>query len=355
MGNILKLIGFGLAIVGIGLSLALPWWHSDLLGLGTLDISLRKAEVCGGGSCTAAPTGGMFGIIAMMTLAYGVVAMILIALGGFVPALNGDATRPMAVIGGVVFLMFAGFSYGALDPPDALVMGINLQTTWAFKAGILGGTLATVAPLFGLLEPKRELEPYRVPEPRPDRPGRISSLPPLGAPTPVHAMPDRARTPSRSPLAPIAIDLDTPLTPPPPAAPASSSGLRFAIASAEIREDALIATAEDGSSRRVSWTELGGALARELGAPHQTVLVDLVPGGAPPLRFVATSRLEFSTGHGRDGADPRDGLRRLLAFARAMHPEIELEAATTDFLYKRAELPAWSAEDLDRYDARYGG
>jgi hypothetical protein len=348
MGNILKLIGFGLAIVGIGLSLALPWWHSDLFGQGTIDITLRKAEICAtGGDCHSVPAGGMYGIIAMMTMAYGAVALIMITLGGFVPALAGDSTRPMAVIGGIVYLMLAGFTYGSLDLPDEVMMGLDLHTTWAFKVGIVGAALAMCAPLFGYLEPKRKPEAYRPPEPRPDRPGRISSLPPIGEPGP---LPERTRAPSRAPLAPIAIDLEGPATPEPAAA--TRSALRFAIASADVREDVLVAVGEDGARRQISWNELGGALARELVAPHLTLLVDLVPAGTAPLRFVNTTTLTFSSG-GKDRGDPRDGLRRLLAFARAMHPEIELEAATTDFLYKRSDLPVWTSDDLDRYDARY--
>jgi len=127
--------------------------------------------------------------------------------------------------------------------------------------------------------------------------------------------------------------------------------IRFVIASAEVREDALVAISEDGRSRQVRWSQLGGAIARELEGSPKVLLVDLVPGNTTPLRFLATSRLTFASG--KEVGDARDGLRRLLAFARAMHPEIELEAATTDFLYKRTDLPTWSLDDLDRYDARY--
>lgn len=346
MGNILKLIGFGLAIVGIGVSLLLPWWHTDLMGAGSLDISLRTAELCSGGSCTSAPTGGMYGIVAMMTLVYGVIAVAMIALGGFLPALRGDDTRPMAAIGGVVYLVLVGLTYGALSLPDELAMLFDIHTTVWFKAGIAGAALAMFAPMLGWLEPKAKPAPYR---PADARPGRTSSLPPVA---------DRPRTPSRAPLAPIAIELDGAMDTPAPApapgvAPSvlPTARLRFAIASADIKEESVTALLADGSSRMVRWSELGGALARELGAPHATLLVDLVPSGAPPLRFHLGSRLTFSSGN-KDG-DPRDALRRLLAFARAMHPEIELEAATTDFLYKRTDLPTWSADELERYDARY--
>ncbi len=68
------------------------------------------------------------------------------------------------------------------------------------------------------------------------------------------------------------------------------------------------------------------------------------------MRFVTSTRIELS---GAEAGAGRDVLRRLLAFARAMHPALELEERTADFLYKRSELPAWSRTDLDAYDDRY--
>ena len=118
MGNILKLIGFGLAIVGIGLALWLPWWHSDMMGYGTFDLSLHSAEWCPTvGQCVTAKPGGFFSIMAIMTLCYSVVALIMITMGGFVPTLSAMPSRPMAAIGGVVYLVMAGLTYGTFDPP----------------------------------------------------------------------------------------------------------------------------------------------------------------------------------------------------------------------------------------------
>lgn len=351
MGNILKLVGFGLAIVGIGLALWLPWWHSDMLGYGSFDVSLHAAEYCvTGGECVSMKPGGMFGILAIMTLCYSVVALIMIAMGGFVPTLSNLPSRPMAGIGGVIYLMMAGLTYGTMDPPESISTMLQIETTFWFKAGIAGGTLAVISPFLGLIDKKPEVAPprlYKVPDVK-----DLQESPPAASEEPA---PPRPRSPSRAPMEPIAIDLDAAPESPawaPAAEPvAPAPKLRFAIATAEVREDALVAISEDGRSRQLKWSQIGGAIARMLDDPNRTLLVDLVPPGTAPLRFLPSSQLTFASG--KDIGDQREALRRLLAFARAMHPDLELEAATTDFLYKRTDLPTWSIDDLDRYDARY--
>jgi hypothetical protein len=133
-------------------------------------------------------------------------------------------------------------------------------------------------------------------------------------------------------------------------APAAPAPVPRALASAQVRDDALIAVDADGGRRQIRWEDLGGAIARELSG-EASLLVDLVPRGAAPLRFVADTRITLAAGD--PAADPRERLRRLIVLARTMNPGIELEAATATFVDGGEPPPAWTRDDLARYDARY--
>ncbi len=417
MGDPKRLVAFVLAIVGIVASLLLPWWQIGVSGV-SLEISLRDAEVCFMGTCQAMKTSGAYGIVAVITFAYGWIAVLGIVFGGLLPTLSGERTKPSAPVAGLLYLMLAGLTYGTLDIPPEVERVLDVEMAWAFWAGIAGATIALFSPLLGprerslgdgrpvlykapqvVADPGLPARPHATasaeavtsssPRPRPastspvvesataPRPASASTAPPIITPS------------GRAPMAPIDLDappedpdapflapanefvpptprvgseadarvVDVPLLPPRPArvTASPSGGVRFAIARAELREDALVVQDEEGHERVVPWTELGGALARELTGPPfaaDALLVDLVPRRGAPLRFVATTSLVFAAA-AAGGASPRDDLRRVLAFARAMHPGLEIEEATADFLYKRDPLPAWSADDLDRYDARY--
>jgi hypothetical protein len=131
-------------------------------------------------------------------------------------------------------------------------------------------------------------------------------------------------------------------------------GLRFALASAELRDQVVVARTSDGKTREVPWKDLGGALARELrDAPPfpDTMFVDLVPRAGLPLRFALGTTVTF--GGGEVGAGARADLRRVLAAARRLAPQAEIEAATAAFADRGGELPVWSLRDLAQYDARY--
>lgn len=355
MGDWKRTIGFAVAIVAIGLSLFMPWWQIGEGGT-SMSIKLREIEVCHLGACQEYDTGGAYGMVSVATFFYGIAAVLALIVGGLLPALANEPTKPMALAVSTLFLGFAGFTMMTL--PDYVVdmMGAR-KTVWYWCA--IGGPLAAiVAPIASMISSGRvgEGKPKLYRPPDVDELKRLTGDAPAPARTRPASIPmvNFAPVPGMAPIqprpAPAAIAVDDLL--PPPAAPVT---IDFALVGGEVREDALIGIAGDGRRREVRWAEIGGAIARELRdePPFEaTLLVDLVPPGALPLRFVAATRLDFAAGDS-GATDPRDQLRRLLAFARAMNPEIQLEGATADFIYKKAELPSWSLRDLAQYDARY--
>ncbi|MCB9564708.1 MAG: hypothetical protein H6708_30345 [Kofleriaceae bacterium] len=138
-------------------------------------------------------------------------------------------------------------------------------------------------------------------------------------------------------------------------ADAPASGVRFAAARAELGEASLVVVSEAGERRELAWADLAAALARDLtGAPFApgTTMVDLLPRQGAPVRLLTSTRLQIP-GTAPPGT-PLDDLRRALALCRAMQPDLQLEDATADFVYRREALPPWTAADLASYDRRYG-
>jgi hypothetical protein len=400
MGDLKRLVALVVAIVGIGLSLLLPWWHLGAAD-GHLDISLRGAEMCAYGTCQEVKVRGAFSIVAIMTLAYGSVALLGLVFKGLLPALAGERLGPAPPIAGMLYLVLSGLTYGTmdLDPEVLALLGIDVEVTWAFWAGIVGASVALASPLLGLFDRSHGIGAGSAPY-KPIVISKPASTPaPTLSPTPAAASSAEVAPPARrAPLPPIDLDggpgeagqgahvaaevpadgpavgpADGPIDLPPvddevrvvdvpPLPPRSarvtrapSGGVRFAVASAELAAAALRARGEDGVERALPWTDLAAAIARDLRGPpfpDDALMVDLIPRRGAPLRFLITSRLTFAE-VAPAGASARDDLRRLLAFARAMHPDLEVEAATADFLYRRTPPPAWTAEELERYDARY--
>jgi hypothetical protein len=392
MGALKYLVVLAVAIGGMLASLILPWWHMEAGGA-TMDITLRSAELCRDGTCTSFKPGGMHGMLGVMTMAYGGLAVIWLVLKGVAPTLSGDKPKAGVVVSGMVYLMLVGLMYGTIEVPEQLQAYIKLELTWSFWAGVIGACAAIVAPMLGAFEPsplEGKAVLYKPPVIKRDEglaahpPAAAAAVPaaPVAPPAPrPHMAPIDLDEPAGKPeprpeiadaVSAFAPDLDlssragseaehqvvdVPLLPPRPArvTASPSGGVRFALATAEVREDALLVQGEDGRGRQLAWNELGGALARELrGAPFpvDALLVDLVPRRGAPLRFLITTKLTF-TAAGSGAVGPRDDLRRLLAFARAMHPGLEIEGATADFMTRREPLPTWTADDLERYDARY--
>lgn len=382
MGDWRRLVIFGLACAGILASLLLPWWVADA-GAIRLEITLRNLSVCALDDCRSVEAGGAYGVVGVVAFAYGWLALIGLILGAVLPALSGQPTRGMAQGAAIVYLVFAGMAYATLDIPDALATAIDLHTHWPLWAGLGGATLALGGPAtLAVLERRAHLalvpsasiasplaRPARTTEP-PTRPARTTEPPARPARTtepparPARTSEPPARTtrttepPARAARTTGPLPADLPLMEPvplPPHATATHSGVRFAIAIAEARDDGVLAVAEDGATRQLRWEQVGGVLARELrgAAPlEQALLVDLVQPGEHPVRFLTTTRLSFA-GAGDDDADPRAALHRLLKLVRTMNLHAELEPATGAFLERGAPLPAWTPADLDRYDARY--
>jgi hypothetical protein len=351
MGDWKRTVGFAVAIACIGLSLFLPWWQigDDSTGM---SIKLREVEVCFQGTCEDVETGGMYGVISLATFVYGLVAIIVLILGGLLPALGHEPTRPSALLGATIYLGLAGFTIASI--PDELLIMLGARKTIWYWCAIVGPLAAIAAPIAAMIGRERAGQGKPILYRPPDLAELKRDV--EGAPAPAAAAPaaPRAKAPSMpvvhfapvpgmAPTQPSArrapIELEDEPAPPP---------VPFALAAAEVREHAVIGIDADGRRRELRWTELGGALAREL---DDTLLIDLVPAGAPPLRFVAATRLEFEAGGGSTVA--RDQLRRLLGVARAMNPELQLEAATAGFLDQKAPLPTWSLAELARYDERY--
>ena len=371
MGDWRRLVIFGLACAGILASLLLPWWVADA-GVIRLEITLRKVSVCALDDCRSADAGGAYGVVGVVAFASGWLALLGLILGGVLPALAGQPTRGMAQGAAILYLVFAGMAYATLDVPDALAAAIDLHTHWPLWAGLGGATLALAGPATLAVLDRRALlatvPSARVASPttraggagEQPRAGGAGEQPPRAArTTQPPGRPARTTQPPGRPArttGPLPADL--PLLEPvplPPHAVATHSGVRFAIAIAEAREDGVLAVAEDGAARQVRWEKVGGVLARELrgAAPlEQALLVDLVQPGEHPVRFLTTTRLSFA-GAVDDDADPRAALHRLLKLVRTMNLRAELEPATAAFLERGAPLPAWTPADLDRYDARY--
>jgi hypothetical protein len=369
-----RVLIFGLACAGILASLLLPWWVAND-AMFRIEITLRKVSACTLGECRSVEAGGAYGVVGVVAFAYGWLALIGLGLGGVLPALAGQPTRGFAYGAAIVYLLFAGLAYATLDLPE--VLAVVLHTHWPLWAGLGGATLALVGPMalaaidrqaaIGAAPAAARVPAARArttePPPRaarttepPPRAGRATEPPRAGRTT---EPPRAGRTtepprPARTTAPPLPADL--PLLEPvplPPPAPRSHSGLRFAVAIGEARDDGLLAVDEDGVTRQLRWDKIGGVLARELRGPaplEQALLVDLVPAGEPPLRFVTTTRLSFL---GADVPDVRVALRRLITLARTMNPRVEIEPATAAFVDHAAPLPAWTVADLDRYDARY--
>lgn len=361
----------------IGLSQFLPWWQ---IGDGStgMAIALREIEVCYAGRCEDVDTAGMYGMVSTATFVYGIAAIIALIFGGLMPALTSQPTRPAALFVSTMFLGFVGFTIGTMPDEVIELMGAK-RTTWYWCA--IGGPIAAlVAPIASMIAAQRAGEGRRTLY----RPPELAELDRAEAPIPASlAPPAERRKPPSMPMVSFApvpgvaptqpkaarapIELDPEPAPPPAPAPAPErarrvsgehgvqiGAVRFALAAAEVGDDLVIGIGSDGRRRELRWAELGGALARDLSdAPpfEDTPLVDLVPAGALPLRFVASTRVEFALGGA--SPDPRDRLRRLLALARAMNPELQLEAATAAFVDQKTALPTWSLRDLAQYDARY--
>lgn len=333
MGDWKRTILFALAIVGLAASLLMPWWRAEFIG-SSIEVTLREIEVCSQGICATVKAPGSYGIVGMMAFVYGWIAVLALILGGLVPSLTGENTKARAYAAAILYPGVAGMAYITLDFPPELARLINLQSTWWFWIGLGSSALVLASPMLRLLEPRRAPPPPLYKLPIADGLPEARALPARRAPVNAISLPGQE---------------------PPVAAPTlvERSGLRFALSTSEAHAAALLTVGEDGRIRELPWSRIGGALARELTVQPRlddALLVDLIPRGEPPLRFLATTRIQFP---GAEPAVGRDAMRRLLAYARAMNPELQVETSTADFLYKRTELPAWSPTELADYDSRY--
>jgi hypothetical protein len=349
MGDWKRLAGFGVATVCVVASLFLPWWSNALPYGGSIEVTLRHIEVCMAGTCETGDAGGAYGIISTMTFAWGCCVAVMMISGGVLPALSGEATKARAVIASVIYLGLVPLTSASM--PEYAEMLVGGKTIW-FWCGVFGPIIGLSTPFFASLGkgklgegrtyiPVKRVEPISNPTPTPPPPSDV-------------APPSRTRAPSRAPRS-ISLQPDDVLDVSAASAaqqpPPRRGDVRFAVSSAELREDALVAVA-DGRRREIPWSSLGAMLARELrGGAEPVLMVDLIAPGGPPVRLLGTTELQI--GGAAASSDGGDRLRRALAFARAMNPQIELEGATADFLYKKEALPSWDADELARYDARY--
>jgi hypothetical protein len=128
MGDWKRTVGFAAAIVAIALSLFLPWWQIGGGG-NSIAIGLREVELCTAGDCTELEPGGMFGIMSTATFFYGIAAVIVLFLGGLLPSLSSEPTRPSALGAAVFYLGFAGFTMWSL-PEEITVFMAPVKTPW---------------------------------------------------------------------------------------------------------------------------------------------------------------------------------------------------------------------------------
>ena len=341
MGDWKRTVGFAVAIVAIGVSLLLPWWQIGEDG-SSISIGLREIELCMMNQCTELEPGGAYGVISTFTFFYGIAALFGLIFGGLLPALADQPTRGGAVAGAIAYILFAGMTIWTL--PEEITTLMVAERTFGYWCA-LGGPIAAIA---GMIASSVSRSGAGQGKPILYRPPGVDELKKMtgGAPAPAPA-PAPART--KPPSMPSVHFAPVPGVPPAPTVPR-------ALASVEIHDDMVIGVDRDGRRREVRWDEIGAALARELrdDPPFvDTVMVDLIPAGAPPLRVVAATRITIATG-APASPDPRERLRRLLVFARAMNPTIELEGATEELVATEAALPDWSLDDLARYDVRYG-
>jgi hypothetical protein len=385
MGHIRRLVGYSLAVLGIGLSLFLPWWEGGG-DLGDLTVTLLKVKLCMKGSgCASVDAGGAYGIIAAATAAYGGVACVALILGGILPALGGSTPKVWPPFASIVYLFWVMIASASLNPPDEVQAMFPLHHTLWFYCGVAGAIIGLLTPIVAAFGAPKNV-PF-VPMTLPPKPGAHKPEPETG-PNPYPGGPFKPLPVVRR--GPEAIDLDLPpvaitispepvasaldLLPPPEtievpeeiAVSASEivmppeeevsprGGLRFALVTANVREGGVEVRGADGRARSVPWSDVAGALARELrDAPPfpDSMFVDLVMREGPPLRLTLATAITFAAGEPPAGV--RDALRRVIALARAKCEHLELEPATADFVTRREPLPVWTLRELAAYDARY--
>ena len=339
---VLTLAGLGIAGLVLGLWV-LDWWSLERPA-GTLRADLRRIEACDGARCVAGVTGG---VIATAVLAGGTLLAILTAVLAALHLTGAQlAPRLVRVQIGLATLVLGATVVVIGAMPDGVG---GAGTTWGAWATVVG-VVASVALGFGLargedpLGEGRRFQPIKVDVPR--APPATSTPPPIKEVVHVDAPAARRRS-------------TRPIYTSPPGFDAGRQALRFVVAEATISDSGLAGTLEDHHPFDLPWSVFVRAAARQLppGPPFdRTIVVDLITAGGSPLRFLASTRVNYAALPGGAAPASRENLRKLIAHAMNRHAGCVVEPDSAEFFSGAREPPVCaSLKQFVTYDEQFTG
>jgi hypothetical protein len=382
----LAAIGVVALVLGVWV---LDWWVLRLPG-GELHATLRTIEACSGARCSTAANSAILPLLMLVGgTALAVVTLALAVLGatGSTPGsilvklqvglclyAAGNAATLLAItpgglggadfaLGGWVTLAASVVSVAAgiaiLRGDDPLGEGAQYTPVRVdvspevvdANVRMMGATIPPSAVAQRMAS--ASMLPFK---------DRVTAPPPLGAPAPGTTVPPwqpaiREHVHTEAPP-PRRRSTRAPHTAP-PSFDAARMALRFVVAEAAIGDDGLTATLEDHRKVELPWKAFTRAAARLLPPDppfSRLVVVDLCTVGGQPLRFLPSTRVNYTALP--DGAAPnsRENLRRLVALVKTRQATFGVEHDSAAFFAGGREPPACATlRQFVAYDEQYTG
>lgn len=354
MGEWRRLSAYGVALAGLVLALVFHWWTLEAQGA-SVEIGLRDARLCMGGSCidVPMPDEGAFPSVAKIT--YYVIVLDLLVIAGLavLTLINAPIVdklaRPAGALSGALGFLIVLCVFTLDAPFGQALTGIRFGLLGAISAAVAGSAAALVdlehpdgPPIeTSVLAAAREAAPVQRAQVAPAPKAAAGFQQQIDAAT--RSGPGRGVASRTAGAAPVDV---------------GRTALRYVVDRGAIGPDGLTLRTVDGVDRTVAWSELAVVVVRRLPPDppfSKLLLIDLATRSGPPVRILPSSRFDWRQLPGGPAPTARDNARKLIAFARSQNPAVTVEAASEGFVESGAEPSIFgSMRQFAEYDARYG-